>query len=355
MNPTLHRPEPVLRHTAQAVDRVVAAKRAAERLRDGDLLIVTDLYATGEAILAALDRLLPAPPQGAPFAVRQGHRRAHREAVLRLLAPVEDHRLALADARPIGFLEELYPDVASFALPFARVQELFGAWNRYREGVHLAVLGRRVFPFYGTYAPTRVSHLELFGTWLRQYTGARDRAVDVGTGCGVLAFMLCRAGFSRVLATDVNPNAVESVARELGRLSPAPPIDLYCGDLLGDDPLPADLIVFNPPWIRGEAEGLLDEALVFSDGLFERFFDQAVLRLTPGGRLVLVFSNILELVQPDVPHPILAELARDRLRLVQKLHRRVEPAPASDGSRRRTRERVEVWELARTREPVDLR
>jgi methylase of polypeptide subunit release factors len=130
------------------------------------------------------------------------------------------------------------------------VQELFGAWNRYREGVPLAVLGHRLFPFYGTYVPTRVSHLELFGTWLHQHKGSRSRAIDVGTGCGVLALMLCRAGVQRVLATDINPNAVESVSRELGRLAPRPPIDLFCGDLLGPDPTPADLIVFNPPWIH---------------------------------------------------------------------------------------------------------
>ncbi|MBU1413767.1 methyltransferase [Myxococcota bacterium] len=347
MNRKLHRPEPILHHTAKSVDRSVPPQAAAARLRDGEMLIVADLYTTGEAILARLDLLLRPPPHDAPFEARQAHRRRHREAVLRLLAPIEEHRLALADARPIGFLEELYPGRPTFVLPFAQVQELFGAWNRYREGVHLKVLGHSLFPFYGTYVPTRVSHLELFGTWLHQYKGPRDRAIDVGTGCGVLALMLCRAGFARVLATDINPNAVESVSRELDRLAPPPPIDLFCGDLLGDGPEPADLIVFNPPWIRGEAQGLLDEALVFTDGLFERFFDQACARLTATGRVVLVFSNILELVQPDVPHPILSELERGRLRLVQKLARRVEPAKTPDGGHRRTRERVEIWELAR--------
>ncbi len=345
MNRKLHRPEPILHHHAKPVDRTVPPQLAATRLRDGETLLVTDQYTTGEAILARLEFLLPPPASSASYEERAARRRTRREAILRLLAPIEEHRLALADARPIGFLKELYPERSSFVLPFAQVQELFGAWNRYREGVHLKVLGHSLFPFYGTYVPTRVSHLELFGTWLHQYKGSRQRAVDVGTGCGVLALMLCRAGFARVLATDINPNAIESVARELGRLVPPPPMDLFWGDLLGPDPAPADLIVFNPPWIRGEAEGLLDEALVFSDGLFERFFDQACARLAPSGRLVLVFSNILELVQPDVPHPIPAELARGRLRLVQKLARKVEPSAAPDGTRRRTRERVEIWEL----------
>jgi len=347
MNPPLNRPEPILHHAAPGVDRSVPAAQAAQRLRDGEQLMVTDWYGTGEEILARLEALLPPLPLQAPFEERQVRRRVRRAAILRLLVSVEEQKLVLRDGRPLGFHKELYPEGGAFALPFAQVQELAGAWNRYRDGVHLAVLGYAVHPFYGAYAPTRTSHLELFATWLRSFPGKRTRAIDVGTGCGPLALMLCRAGFERVLATDINPNAIESVRRERARFLPPPPIDLFCGDLLGDDLRPAELIVFNPPWIRGEAEGLLDEALNYDDSLFERFFDQVCARLTPEGRVVLIFSNIMSLVQPDAPHPILAELARGRLRLVQKLDRKVEPPRAPDGTRRRTRERVEVWELAR--------
>ena len=38
-------------------------------------------------------------------------------------------------------------------------------------------------------------------------------ALDVGTGAGVLALMLARAGFEHVEAVDINPNACESVRR----------------------------------------------------------------------------------------------------------------------------------------------
>lgn len=343
----LHRPKPFSLSNLRPIDRSTPPRRAAERLRDGETLLVTDRIPTGEAILAQLDLLFPQPPLTAPFAVRQAQRRAWRTATLRLMAPIENHRLALSDARSIGFLPELYPEMPTFALPFAHVRDLHEAWGRYRDGVYLAVLGHAIHPFHGTYFPTRVSHLELFGTWLKTYTGPRTRAVDVGTGCGVLALMLCKARFGRVLATDNNPNAIESVRREVGRIVPPPPIDLFYGDLMGDDPTPADLIVFNPPWIRGEVTGPVDGALYFDDDLFTRFFDQASARLAPAGSVVLVFSNILELVQPDVPHPILTEIDKGRLRLVQKIHRKVEPPAIPGEKRRRTRERVEVWELAR--------
>ncbi len=236
-------------------------------------------------------------------------------------------------------------------LPFVQVQELKHAWELYREGVYLAVLGYRVHPFFGTYVPTRTSHLELFATWLHGYDGPRDRAIDVGTGCGVLALMLARAGVGSILATDDNPNAIESVRRQLAR-HPAnpPPIQLEHTDLLGDGSDEVDLVVFNPPWVKGEVFDPIDAALIWDDDdLFPRFFDQVHRRLADDGRVVLLFSTIGTLVQPEVPHPILTELDRGRFRLVEKLQRRVEPTTAPDGTRRRTREKVEVWALGKVR------
>jgi len=128
-------------------------------------------------------------------------------------------------------------------------------------------------------------------------------------------------------------------------MSAAPCIELATGDLFCGSKDRFDLIAFNPPWMHGEADDLLDQALYFEPGLFERFFDAAIPRLQPHGRIVLVFSTVLQLVQPDVPHPILSELDRGRFELVQKLHRKVKPTRGPDGKRRRTREKVEVWEL----------
>ncbi|MCP4808536.1 MAG: methyltransferase [Proteobacteria bacterium] len=343
MRSALHRPEPVTAPEAIPVDRSRSPRRAAERLLDGELLVVTDQYGTGADILDALHRLLRPPSASAPFAARQAFRRAFREASLRLLAPIRRGRVDWPNPPSIGFLDELYPDASDFLLPLVQVQELNGAWQRYVDGVQLAVLGRRVHPFYGTYFPTRTSHLELFATWLSQYRGAKTRAVDVGTGCGVLAWMLCRAGFEHVLATDQNPNAIESVRRELVR-NPAP-IELRVGDLLGEGDA-VDLVVFNPPWIRGDVDGGVDGALYWTEGLFERFFEQARARVSPEGRVVLIYSNVMQLVQPDVAHPFEVELERGRFTLVQKLARKVKASKDADGRRRKTREKVEVWELA---------
>ncbi|MCU0864050.1 MAG: class I SAM-dependent methyltransferase [Planctomycetes bacterium] len=341
MPAALNRPEPVLRHRAQPVDRNVPPAQAAAWLLEGRSLLVTDSFVTGLDILQALRVQLEDPGEDSGYVKKRIFREAFQAASKNLLAPVVGRKVALADAPRAGFLTELYPDHADFALPIEDARVLSTAWGWYEKGVHFPVLGYRVHPFYGTYIPARMEHLELFGTWLAKYQGARNRAIDVGTGSGVLTLQMAKAGFQHVIATDINPNAIESVARQLRRLPNALPIELELADLLGTDRGPVDLIVSNPPWMKGEVGRTLDLAMYFQEGFFERFYDQALQRLAPGGRIVFVFSNIIELSQPDVPHPIQTELDRGRFRLVEKMTRRVKPSPG-----RRTREKVEVWELA---------
>ena len=345
MSLQLNRPRPIMRHRAIPVDGTRSPKRAAERLLNGDQLIVTDHYSTGAEILAQLEVLLPRN-NSSSFSGREADTRRFRDSALRLIAPIHKHKLNLSGAHSIGFLRELYPRLDKFELPFIEIQELYGAWERYVAGQHMAVLGHKVHPYYGTYAPTRTSHLELFGTWLKSYDGSKEFAVDVGTGCGVMAFMLAKAGFSQVLATDSNPNSTESVRRDLERLNRSYPIEVIQGDLLCYNARRADLIAFNPPWIQGSTKSQLDRALFFEPGLFERFFEQAIESLAPHGTIVMVFSNVIELVQPDLPHPIKTELERGRLRLVNLTQRKVKAQRDENGRRRITKEKVEIWELA---------
>jgi len=342
---TLHRPAPILKANAATIDQRTSPQQAVSRLRKGEQLIVTDQYSTGANILDQLSLTLRPPSASATYPIKRAFQKKFRKVALRLLVNIRNHKVQLSDARDIGLLTELYPKISSFSLPFIQMQELFGAWNTYIHGVHFAVLGHKIHPFYGTYAPTRTSHLELFATWLSQYKGSREQAIDVGTGSGILAFILAKNRFQKITATDSNPNAIESVVREKQRLSSRSIEAVHC-DLLTKAPQPVDLIVFNPPWIQGDIEGLIDGALYYEDGLFERFFAQARTALHRDGRLVLLFSNIMTLVRPGIEHPILAELKKGHFRLVQKMNRKVKPSKTADGKRRRTKEKVEVWELA---------
>jgi len=348
VNASLLRPQPVTGHKATPVDRDTPPEEAVAMLWAGRYLIVTDHYRTGLGILKALEHHVGTLfSWGGSHAERQAASTRFDTAAVKLLAPIVAHEMAIADGYKLGFFQELYQGLTRFELPFVECQRLAGAHQRYIDGVHLAVLGHKLHPYFGTYAPSRVSHLELFGTWLSQYEGPRHRVLDVGTGCGVLAFMLAKAGFGDIVATDNNPNAIESINRDLMRRPSRPPITPILGDLLGPGDTAEDLVVFNPPWIQGKAVDLLDTALYFEPGLFQRFFDQALTRLSPNGQIVLLFSNIGTLLRPDLPHPIEVELSKGRLKLLSKLERRIKPKPDAAGKRRKTKERVQVWTLGR--------
>ena len=346
MSTSWYRPPPIPTCEGEPIDARSHFAKSARRLRAGETLWVRDHYRTGLGVIEALVASLRPPLDTADHLAKQRYREAYRDHAFRLRVRIAGGQVALPGAPDIGFLRELYPELDAFWLPFPEVRDLSHAWHRYDAGVAMPVLGHRLHPFYGTYLPKRTEHLELFATWLSGWRGERRVAVDVGTGSGVLALMLVRAGFQRVQATDVNPNACESVRRDVARRPEPPAIDVHEVDLLGETAASADLIVFNPPWTEGPVANLLDRALHYDDDLFQRFFDQAHERLAPGGRVVLVFSNVIRLVQPDAPHPIDTELERGRFVLVNKRVRRIKPPMGGPRAPRRTKERVEVWELA---------
>jgi len=187
---------------------------------------------------------------------------------------------------------------------------------------------------------TRTEHLELFTTWLSQYKGPKRYAVDVGTGSGILSFLLLKNGFEQVLGTDMNPNALWSAQQDAQRLDYQTQFTTKQTDLINDIE-PTSLIVFNPPWIPGRSHSSVDDALFFEQGLFTRFFDQATEKLLPDGRIVLIFSTILTLLRPDIPHPIETEVSKGRFRLLNKMQRKVKPTNG-----KRTKEKVQIWELS---------
>ena len=343
------RPEPVSGHLRLAeADKRSDPSAVAVALVQNEYFLVTDFFSTGLTILAALRHSLGGDKPRNSYSAERAYRTAFQDASQRLLAPVRNNRLNLRKAPEIGWLKELYPDTSQFVLPFPQVQGLNSAWQWFQKGATMPVLRRRLHPFYGTYFPSRFEHLRLFADWLKEYRGKKDFAIDVGTGCGVLAFQLSEVGWPRVLATDINPNAVESVRRELARAPGQTEIQTQEADLLGTGGEPADLIVFNPPWLPGDTRNSLDLAMYYPEDLFDRFFKAAIERLAPEGRVVLIFSNLQEAAGLGAEHPVQRELnTGGRFKLVRRVEGKVGPASATTKRRKRSpwRERVELWEL----------
>ena len=328
-----------IRVSKKTVEQVVAA------LMNSRHVLLDTSFFDGRTIVEAVERSVHPPPSTASYSKRKAHERAIRAYTKNLFVQTtysknKEPTLHLEGVSIQHVMTTLYPEGKNGFLSFLDVQEMAGAEQRMDTGIHYPVIGKRLHPFFGVYYPSRTEHLELFATWLSQYTGPKTHATDVGTGSGILSFMLAKSGIAHITATDQNPNAIWSVANDSTALKMTTIITPIHTDLLINTPTTA-LIVFNPPWIPGESHSAVGDALFFDKGLFSRFFDQAATHLEPNGKIVILFSTILSLLRPDLPHPIERELQRGRFKLVNKTKRKVKPTNG-----RRSKERVEVWELA---------
>ncbi|MEW6751210.1 MAG: methyltransferase [Candidatus Latescibacterota bacterium] len=321
-------------------------------LTQGRHVCVTDTYGTALTLYTWLKRGVE---RRAP-AVDYRTSRIQRELLWRLthplVVPIVDGQVALRGAPPIPFLQRLYPGSGAFYLPLPDVLGLNGAWQWYERGVRYPVLAHPLHPFYGAHFSTRREHLELFDSYLASRPAAPDRAVDVGAGAGALTFLLCKHGAQHVHAVDASPNAVLSLTEDVARLDLGGRVTVEQADLFGSA-APAELVVFNPPWVPGRQQSVVDASVYHDAAIFPRFFAAARERLQPGGRLVVLFSNFAEVAGLSQVSPVAAEVdGGGRFRLVERLERGVSaPAPRRGRdwlAQVRGRERVQVWVLEST-------
>ena len=325
-------------------------KEIAVELSEGNLITLGNHYPSGLKIVSELKNVLSDGETNVSFDDYRSFRSVYHEASNRLLVPVKDNKVALKKSPEIGWLEKLYPDQSDFYLPFPKIQGLNSAWQWYINGIDYPGVPGKIHPWYGVYFPTRKDHLYLFNYWLRKYSGPKELAIDIGTGCGVLAFQMMNSGIDKVEASDLNPVAVHSAAESAKSLGFEDRMTVYESDLFENVENSAPLIVFNPPWlpVKTNAEGL-DKAIYFEPGLFERFFEEAVDHMTEDGKLILIFSNLgREEGQIDI-HPVEDELENgSRFKKVKLIKRKAEPSSGKTRRRdNRKNEYVELWELGK--------
>jgi methylase of polypeptide subunit release factors len=122
---------------------------------------------------------------------------------------------------------------------------------------------------------------------------------DVGTGSGIQALAAARAGASRVVAIDVNPNAVATTAANARANGFEHCVFPVASNLfLAITPRPQfDVILANPPFCDGRAWDVADRAwragAQYKD--ITPMFDQARRRLVPDGVMYLILSSHADL------------------------------------------------------------
>jgi HemK-related putative methylase len=114
--------------------------------------------------------------------------------------------------------------------------------------------------------------------------------LDMGTGSGVGAVFAARTA-RRVLAVDINPNAVRSTRINALIHRVEERVEVREGDLfvpVGDERF--DRIIFNPPFYQREPRDMLERAF-FATDVVERFAAGLRDHLAPGGQCLLLLTS----------------------------------------------------------------
>lgn len=120
--------------------------------------------------------------------------------------------------------------------------------------------------------------------------------LDIGTGSGIQAIAAAqKPEVSRVLAVDINPEAVETAKMNAEEAEASDKISIVLGDLFsGVVHEFFDWILFNPPYLP--SEGAADEVSWVGGPrgceTIERFLSEAPDHLEPDGAILMVFSTL---------------------------------------------------------------
>jgi methylase of polypeptide subunit release factors len=304
----------------------------------------------------------------------QRQAQAHRARILGsvLIHLQADHQIALRRAPDVQLACQEAWD-AAFATPSAAnacvcsLRELLGLISAHewrKKGVVVPQLGmnaerqlHKIHPHYGVFSPVRGEYVELVAKApLPQGEPSNMRAIDIGTGTGVLALLLAKRGMGQVLATDTSPRALACARDNLARLqaqgfSHAARVQLLEAHLFADE-TPADLIVCNPPWLPARASSALEQAVYDEDSqMLQGFLKGAASRLLAHGQAWLILSDLAEHIGLRSREQLLQAIAESGLRVIE----RHDTKPAHPKSRdpsdalfsARSKEVTSLWRLGK--------
>jgi SAM-dependent methyltransferase len=313
-------PPPGEQHIQVAGDQTTA-QDALRRLRR-DWLVYRGNYKNARQLLSALGRRLERRRENAKtplelFRSERQNRQLEHETLSRLLVELDGaYRLSLAASPTVAeacrwrWGETAGPNL----VPLRQLLGVVGAHEWYRKGLEVAGLHERLHPHYGVFTPTRGAYPELIGA-VPDPTG--KVVFDIGTGTGVLAFLLLERGASRAIATDIDAAAVASAQEDAASLGFSDRFEARELDLFPEGR--ADIVVCNPPWLPEAIRGRLDAAVFDPESRFLcRFLAGLPAHLAPKGLGCLLISNLAELLGLRPADFLAREIERAALQVVWK-------------------------------------
>ncbi|NRD64127.1 class I SAM-dependent methyltransferase [Corallococcus exiguus] len=282
------------------VDDGLSADTALKRVRRGEFLRYSGDFHNAKQLLGALGRRLERPWQArSPLEAFRAERRARQleHATLSRIVVALDrgYRLDLARAPDVAeACRQVWgePTEDFTVVPLKQLLGMLGAAEWRRKGLEVPGLKGLLHPHYGVYLPTRTDYVELLAA-VSDVKG--KRVFDVGTGTGVLSFLLLQRGAAFAQATDCDSRAVACARENAERLGLSQRFQVTEADLFPEGK--ADLVVCNPPWIPEPPKNRVDRAVFDEDSQFlRRFLEGLPSALNPGGEGLLILSDLAVLL-----------------------------------------------------------
>ncbi len=228
---------------------------------------------------------------------RQARSQRARTLGALLIALDPDYGIALPRAPDLRqACAEAYgpPEKGPSVAPLRGLLGVIGAHEWRTRGIEIPAVGGRIHPHYGVFAPIRREYVDLVATAsLPALRPPSSVAFDIGTGTGVLAAVLARRGFGRVVATDWDPRALTCARANLASLGLSERVDVMQANLFPEER--AALIVCNPPWLPARPSAPIESAIYDPESRMLREFLAALpAHLEPGGEGWLILSDLAE-------------------------------------------------------------
>jgi SAM-dependent methyltransferase len=285
------------------VNDSLTADAALRRVRRGEHLWYQGDFHNAKQLLGAMGRRLAPKPRNRPpplsplevFRAERLARLREHETLSRIVVALDpDYRLslrrapAMAEACTALWGATSLPTVVSLKTLLG----VLGAAEWQRKGLVVPGLPAPLRPRFGVFLPTRTEYLELV---LEAPRPEGKQVFDLGTGTGVLSFLLLERGAARAKATDLDPRSVACARENAVALGFQSRFEVEERALFPDGL--ADLVICNPPWIPEPPRNRMDRAVFDPDNQFlESFLSGLTAHLRPGGEGWLLLSNLAELL-----------------------------------------------------------
>ena len=238
----------------------------------------------------------------------------------------------------------------------ASLRELMGVISAHewrKKGVEIPALGKapnnRIHPFYGVFSPVRGEYVDLVANApLPVNRSSKFVAFDIGTGTGVLSAVLALRDVDQVVATDMDPRALECARENIYRLRLPNPVKVMQADLYPEGQ--ASVIVCNPPWLPARPGSPLEGAVYDEDSrMLLGFLKGLAAHLAPGGEGWLILSDFAEHLGLRTRAELLAAIQAGGLKVLGRIDARPEHAKVTDESdplhAARAAEVTSLWRL----------